>query len=88
MTDPTQEEAKTKRKQKDETDFVPVRLKRNYRPLKEFFVERDGELQEPGVNEDGHFDRDKVKADTVIHIPRDEARRALKFGIAERADEL
>lgn len=88
MTDEIQEDTKTRRKPKADTDFVPVLLKRNYRPLADFFVERDGEIQEPGVNEDGHFDRDKVKAGTVIHIPREEARRALKHGIAERADEL
>jgi hypothetical protein len=88
MTDQTQEDVKSRRKQKEEPDFVPVLLKRNYRPVADFFVERDGEIQEPGVNEDGHFDRDKVKAGTTIHVPRDEARRALKHGIAERADEL
>lgn len=84
MTD----DRKQKAEANPEDEFVPVLLKRNYCPMGEFFVERDGKLQEPGVNEEGHYDRDKVKAGVVIHIPRKEARRALKFGIAERADEL
>jgi hypothetical protein len=54
----------------------------------DFLIERDGDLVEPGVNEEGYADRDKVKAGTVIHVPTDEARRAVDRGIADRNDDF
>lgn len=76
-------------------DLRPIKLIKNYRPFGkdpngwgDFLIERDGDLVEPGVNDEGLYDRDKVKAGTIIHVPLEEARRALKEGIAERADEL
>lgn len=94
MSEDIQEEVQIKRARKpretkaDDNELVAVRLLRNYRPGGDFLIERDGDIQEPGINEDGQEDRLKVKAGVVIHIPRSEARRALKHGIAERADEL
>jgi hypothetical protein len=54
----------------------------------DFLIERDGDLVEPGVNEEGYADRDKVKAGTVIHLPTEEARRAVNLGIADRNDDF
>lgn len=101
MSEDIQEEVQIKRARKpretkaDDAELVAVRLLRNYRPFGldegsagDFLIERDGDIQAPGINEEGQEDRSKVKAGTVIHIPRSEARRALKHGIAERADEI
>ncbi len=101
MTEDIQEEVQIKRARKpretkaDDHELVAVRLKKNYRPFGtnegsdgDFLIERDGDIQSPGINEEGQDDRNKVKAGTVIHIPRSEARRAIKHGIAERADEI
>lgn len=95
MTDETetQEEIVVKRGRKvkpkaSEDDLFPIKLKRNYRPMGDFLIERDGDLVEPGVNEEGYADRDKVKAGTVIHVPTDEARRAVDRGIADRNDDF
>lgn len=76
-------------------DLFPIKLEKNYQPYGkdpkgwgDFLIERDGALVEPGVNDDGYADRDKIVAGTVIHVPIEEARRAIKLGIAQRADEL
>lgn len=73
--------------------LFPIKLLKSYRPFGtdpdgwgDFMIERHGELQEPGINDEGYVDRDKVNAGVVIHVPRDEARRAISLGIAERND--
>lgn len=89
----TQEEITVKRGRKSkpkvaDDDLFPIKLKRNYRPAGEFLIERSGDLVEPSVNEEGYDDRDKVKAGTVIHVPTEEARRAVNLGIADRNDDF
>lgn len=88
---------KRTRKQKEtpSDDLFPIVLVKNYRPygndpkgFGDFLIERDGDLVEPGINDDGYHDRDKIVAGTTIHVPREEARRAVKLGIAQRADEF
>lgn len=89
----TQEEVVVKRGRKakpkaSEDDLFPIKLKRNYRPAGDFLIERDGDLVDPGINENGYADRDKVMAGTVIHVPTEEARRAVNLGIADRNDDF
>lgn len=95
MTDEleTQEEIVVKRGRKAKAkaaddDLFPIKLKRNYRPAGDFLIERGGDLVEPGVNENGYDDRDKVMAGTIIHVPTEEARRAVSLGIADRNDDF
>lgn len=101
MTDETEtaEEVQIKRGRKSKTkadsELIRMVLKKHYRPFGtdpagwgDFLIERDDDIVEPGINEEGYEDRDRVKAGTILHVPRGEARRMLEHGIGERADEL
>lgn len=67
------------------TDMLPVKLLRNYRPMAEYKVVVEGE------DSDEYQDKVSVEgtkewAGTKLMLPADEARRAVKLGIGERAD--
>lgn len=69
------------------TDMLPVKLLRNYRPYDKYRVVVEGD--------DGDEMTDKVSvegtkewAGTRLMLPPDEARRAVKLGIAERDDKF
>ena len=79
---------KRARKVKEKSDLFPILLKRNYRPVGEFKVEDGGEVRDPDVDEEGQEERLKMKAGKVIHVPVDEAKRAVRAGIAERHDDF
>lgn len=72
----------------EDNELFPIKLLRNYRPGGDFLIERDGDLVEPGINEQGYEDRDKMFAGAVIHVPVKEARRAVDLGIAKRNDDF
>jgi hypothetical protein len=89
------DEIQVKRGRKSREDVVKaskdaglfsVKLKRNYRPMGEFLVEEGGEVRDPGFADDGSVERDKMFAGAVIHLPRDEAKRAVSLGIADIND--
>lgn len=86
---------KSKPKAKADSELIRMLLKKAYRPYGndpegwgDFMIERDDDIVEPEINEEGYADRDRVKAGTVIHVPRGEARRMIENDIAERADAL
>lgn len=81
---PKVERKRKERASADDDLGPPMKLNKDYRPIGKFTIDGDDDVHEST----DAFENNKVKAGTIIRVPKNEARRLNSLALATRCDDF